>query len=259
MPMFNNRVIKIPEKLTIDSTSQFQHITHCLGRLEWRMAYGWQSSDQNPGYPVPGPALWEDVHGKTREGTFGQCQRSLTGHAFLETARRHRPVSGPFSSPSTYLITASTPVLTVTYLKPGCLCCRRTQQGFVLSCSRQFSWTIWGSASQPLREFACEWAWLWSHWWDGEWSPSHSEANESINPSWPSFPGRIPRLSPPPTSNPALAETVGTASFPPAGCLLPRLPGTPPQPALSSPQAYAAWKPFPFLSRDLPANGQSLL
>lgn len=135
MPMFNNRVIKIPEKLTIDSTSQFQHITHCLGRLEWRMACGWQSSDQNPGYPVPGPALWEDVHGKTREGTFGQCQRSLTGHAFLETARRHRPISGPFSSPSTYLITASTPVLTVTYLKPGCLCCRRTQQGFVLSCS----------------------------------------------------------------------------------------------------------------------------
>lgn len=200
MPMFNNRVIKIPEKLTIDSTSQFQHITHCLGRLEWRMACGWQSSDQNPGYPVPGPALWEDVHGKTREGTFGQCQRSLTGHAFLETARRHRPISGPFSSPSTYLITASTPVLTVTYLKPGCLCCRRTQQGFVLSCSRQFSWTIWGSASQPLREFACEWAWLWSHWWDGERSPSHSEANESINPSWPSFPGRIPRLSPPPTS-----------------------------------------------------------
>lgn len=160
---------------------------------------------------------------------------------------------------SQHLITAFTPVSTVTYLKPGCLCCRRTQQGFVLSCSRQFSWTVWGSASQPLREFACEWAWLWSHWWDGERNPSHSEANENINPSWPSFPGRIPRLSPPPTSNPALTEMVGTASFPPAGCLLPRLPGTPPQPALSSPQAHAAWKPFPFLSRDLPADGQCLL
>ena len=43
-------------------------------------------------------------------------------------------LAGPFSLLGTYLITAFTPELTATDLEPGCLCHRRTQQGFVFAC-----------------------------------------------------------------------------------------------------------------------------
>lgn len=58
-----------------------------------------------------------------------------------------------------------------------------------------------------------------------------------------SSPATIPRRLPP-----TPAETVGTAHFPPAGCLLPL-------PALSSAPALVA----PFLFSAHPENGQPLL
>lgn len=77
-----------------------------------------------------------------------------------------------------------------------------------------------------------------------------------VNPSWPSCPARSQTLPPTPSQSRS-PGMVGTANFPPAGRPLPRLLETPPCQPSFSPLAPAAWRPSAFLSRPLPAKGQS--
>ena len=69
---------------------------------------------------------------------------------------------------------------------------------------------------------------------------------ERVNPSWPSCPAPVPRLSRLPPLYPAPAGTVGIASFPPAGRPASQALRAPPCQPSFSPHAPAAWRPSPF-------------
>ena len=117
--------------------------------------------------------------------------RDTPAHTFLESAWRRWPAAGPFSLLGTYLITAFTPVLTATDLEPGCLCHRRTQQGFVFACPQAIFLPLNHlGLSLPVPKEICMWIGLSLKSQKGcVESLNHSQANESkVLPGPPSQP-----------------------------------------------------------------------